>query len=771
MLNICIIQKIRIPYQISILAIAIVSIILMACANNTPNTTANDIDEYAIAASYMADQGFVSLNERILRSTIIARATLRSTSAYAHGTGTPKRYSPMIKFTFDVHEYLKGNGANVIAANIAIACKDYQWETCSNPNKQNAIDHAKIWLSEETNRWWENRQSIIFLQEDNNSNSETASESALPNYKFLPWTDDYATTNQYPYSETDGFSVISERNRVWLPATAATKDASGTTEPHFMLGDKPADLPLQESATGSSTFQTNVSLSDLKNQINATTNLIKQNSNIDEYETCLREKAWRERIPWTPYSLEFPLQSGLNAGTIIDSVTRAAHQHYGTYFFSGPDKNLFEIVLEDNNNTPYDNYDRIVKTTRPLPAGDYSIVYHQMLGILKHCIGSPIDAYTDTPTANWAIHVTAPTGTLHEAFFDPVAIGAAVGADSANGALTPTKFTTSNAVDAEILRVDWTSNIAKIEIANPPASLANHHIDFIALDGSVALRLDYDDATSADAGVIRTFSWNVCNQPWNAGDKLMLRISESPKPIGSRRRHKTNILPQRFSANPYAPTGTLHEAFFDPVAIGAAVGADSANGALTPTKFTTSNAVDAEILRVDWTSNIAKIEIANPPASLANHHIDFIALDGSVALRLDYDDATSADAGVIRTFSWNVCNQPWNAGDKLMLRISESPKPIGSRRRHKTNILPQRFSANPYALAHGDRNYRAGRPTNRDADPHGNAYTHRNSYANRNSHVHAISHINSGQRHRRRDKHAYPHALANRVSHGYRNSH
>ena len=85
----------------SIIMFSMLAMFGYACLNQTPNTTPNHTDEYAIAASYMPDQGFVSLNERILSSTIIARATLRSASAYAHGTGTPKRYSPMIKFTFD----------------------------------------------------------------------------------------------------------------------------------------------------------------------------------------------------------------------------------------------------------------------------------------------------------------------------------------------------------------------------------------------------------------------------------------------------------------------------------------------------------------------------------------------------------------------------------------------------------------------------------------------------------------------------------------------
>ena len=295
-----------------------------------------------------------------------------------------------------------------------------------------------------------------------------------------------------------------------------------------MLGDKPANLHPQQSATGSSTFKADISLSNLKIQINAIINLISQNADTEEYEECLRAKAWRERIPWTPYSLTFPIQSGLGAGTIIDSIITGGRQHYRIYFFSGANKSLFEIALIDDDSNPYNNYYRTVRTTRPLAAGDYSVVYHQMPGILRACIGSLVDAYTDTPTANWTIRATAPAGTLHEAFFDPVAIGAVVGADSDNGALTPAAFPVAGGADAEIRRIDWDADVVKIGIANPPASIASHHIDFIALDGSVALRLDFGDAAVADAGVVRAFRWSVCGQPWNAGDKLMLRISESP---------------------------------------------------------------------------------------------------------------------------------------------------------------------------------------------------------------------------------------------------
>lgn len=292
-----------------------------------------------------------------------------------------------------------------------------------------------------------------------------------------------------------------------------------------MLGDKPKDLYPDQGVVGSS-FNTEISLSDLKSRIKAIADLVSQGKGVADYEECLRLKFQYERIPWEPYPIEIPIQSGLASGAVITSGTAGGH-YYRIYFFSGPDKDFFEIVLEDDDEIPNNGYHRTAKTLRPLDAGDYSLVYHQMLGILRLCIGSPVEAYTDIPVANWTIQAPAPAGTLHEAFFDPVAIGDAVGANSANGILTPAAFPTASAADAQIRRIDWASDAINIEIANPPASLADHHIDFIALDGTVALRLAFSYAVVADAGAVRAFSWGVCGRPWDAGDKLMLRVSES----------------------------------------------------------------------------------------------------------------------------------------------------------------------------------------------------------------------------------------------------
>ena len=119
--------------------------------------------------------------------------------------------------------------------------------------------------------------------------------------------------------------------------------------------------------------------------------------------------------------------------------------------------------------------------------------------------------------------VAASDNVLYEAFFDPVADGSAVASDSSNGQLEPASFTDANGASATIQRIEWASDTVKIKV-NPHTGLANHKLDFIELDGSISLSLAVDDATVDGAN--KTLSWTVSEQPWEDGDKLMLRIAE-----------------------------------------------------------------------------------------------------------------------------------------------------------------------------------------------------------------------------------------------------
>ncbi|MDE2716607.1 MAG: hypothetical protein OXI33_06270, partial [Chloroflexota bacterium] len=65
--------------------------------------------------------------------------------------------------------------------------------------------------------------------------------------------------------------------------------------------------------------------------------------------------------------------------------------------------------------------------------------------------------------ATWFVNVTAPNGTLHEAFFDPVTDGSAIAADSSNGILKPASFTDVNTASATLQRIAWASGTVKVK--------------------------------------------------------------------------------------------------------------------------------------------------------------------------------------------------------------------------------------------------------------------------------------------------------------------
>ena len=143
----------------------------------------------------------------------------------------------------------------------------------------------------------------------------------------------------------------------------------------------------------------------------------------------------------------------------------------------------------------------------------------------------------------------------------------------------------------------------------------------------------------------------------------------------------------------------MHEAFFDPVAIGGAVGADAANGVLKPASFSLADGGSIATLgKIAWEPGRATVEL-EPSLSLAGHHADFIVPDGSVSLRLDFDDATETVDGAKRTLAWNVCSQPWESGDLLMLRISRSGEDLTGVTNDGPCNQPPEFNASSYTFS------------------------------------------------------------------------
>ena len=495
-------------------------------ASDRGNESGDEDIEYATYVMLSPETGPVSLDERILRADIIARATLTSVSTSTpylldKDTGTTtEQYVSALELRFDAHEYLKGSRGDTLVVVLPMSSQDYY------PSASEAVAAARDWLPERDTRW-DGREAIIFLQNPISSQAESArSGSNIYVFSVHQWGEDLAHDIGTAYANhdryTDTYSIRSEKNRVWLPATSAS--GSGASEPSFYL-EEPSSGAVGASGAGVS----GMSLSDLKSRVKEMGDLLKQGEGVDGYRKCLEEKYANERAIqtlglegiWTEASVSFP--SGLPAGNVFSEGRFFGGNGVAGYkipFFAGPDTHLFGIKVEDDDDDSR-SYSAIARIKRPLPGGTYEVHYNVQQRFFIPC------DYIQNSYLRWNVHVTAPAGTLHEAFFDPVVIGSAVGADSDNGVLKPASFIFEGVGDLSVNRIAWESGKVGMELA-PHGRLTGHHIDFIALDGSVALRLDFDDSTATTTeGGGNALTWGVCEQPWRDRDLLMLRISES----------------------------------------------------------------------------------------------------------------------------------------------------------------------------------------------------------------------------------------------------
>ena len=503
--------------------------------------------------------GFATLDERIFRSDVIAIATMRSVSAAARpraGGG----YVASLEFVFDVHEYLKGSGGESLAVDLRLGHRDsVAFQQDSTPpgvyqTEDDALKAGDEWIAED--RWWDDRVSVVFLQSrvkpQDEAEPSAALAAALPRYSFLSSTSvpkwSFATALEYYYN--DSFSIESEQVRSWLPSSSpagfgsAVQDSLDSGETLFLMGDVPSiiaassrtvtpdaagatvtsDTVVEATASDSAVAQTsgNLSLSGLRSRIDAMAELLEDGEGIEGYAECVEHRFIYERRPYTPHHIDMRMGSGLPAGSMFTDADTWDPKGLGNLisYFKGPDKHLFEDEKVDSNDDPADGYHLESVSRRPLPRGNYELEYYSIrVGDLP-CGYTPLASY-------WTIHVIAPAGTLHEAFFDPAAIGNGAGADGDNGVLKPAALSLADGTSAALRSVAWQPSAVEMRL-DPHARLSGYHADFIALDGSISLRLDFDDASEIGEGDARRLSWPVCVRPWQAGDLLMLRISESP---------------------------------------------------------------------------------------------------------------------------------------------------------------------------------------------------------------------------------------------------
>ena len=446
-----------------------------------------------------------SLEEQIFESDVVVRASLLSATAETEtvpsGEGVSPTYRAVQRLSFTIHEYLMGTGPS--EAEIVVRGK----RTNSTRTQASSVAQAAV---SRRNTTWDGRQGILFLETLNppfqpaGGASGAEQGATAPAYAFA----------QYNYGgETEWHYSIDTLSRVWLPASGDSRGPTGQS----------SDNANQEFIIdGSVTPPPVVSLTGLRGEITEFEAEMEAGEGITGFKECVSRRILRERhrraVPWTPILLESSLDSGLAAGTEINRRTfHHDNPRYDRFWLSGPDMDLFQALIVDSDSDPSSGYSRTINTARPLPEGVYRLQVNRQVHVYFPCNFVPDDSYID-----WTVTVTAPSGTLHEAFFDPGAAGAAVGFSAVGGSLAPAGFSVRGAATSTT-GLQWQNGSVVLTLA-PYAPLTGYDIDFIAPDGSATLTLS---AAAASANIASgTLTWSVADQPWHDGDQLMLRIRE-----------------------------------------------------------------------------------------------------------------------------------------------------------------------------------------------------------------------------------------------------
>ena len=265
-------------------------------------------------------------------------------------------------------------------------------------------------------------------------------------------------------------------------------------------------------------------------------------------ELFYEEERWGRYMTkqgWLPDVYESSIESGQPAGTLIatqpgfhsdrlaelpDPITEESLLAW-IVVFEGTDPEIVDYRVHDfetyfNRGGEQDAdyweiyFSMSFETTRPLPAGEYQFFFIPDAPNPPAC--TKVSTYYREGN-DYRLTVTPPERTLHEAFFDPVAIGTAVGADGANGVLEPASFSLDGTTTT-ITSLKWEDGEVTMALSPTSTSLADYAIDFIDTTGTTTLSLTSDNASTT------ALTWTVPDAPWADGDLLMLRLHNPAPP-------------------------------------------------------------------------------------------------------------------------------------------------------------------------------------------------------------------------------------------------
>ncbi len=417
-----------------------------------------------------------SVEERIFLSDVIVRAALVSA---ADGV-----------LRFRAVEYLKGAGADEFSVSASTDGRDTQWD---------------------------DREAVLFLALLASGSSADSAGGTPSEFEFADTTafdyEGFGAPGAVSYSGDlpEGYAVDS-RNPVWLPSGSASDQEAGASASRLMTA----------SASVSSDAWPTVSLADLRSKIA----WVEGGDGVEGYDECIRASLENMRFfrDWEAYHgrtflltwYESRIASGAGRGEVVHLYGGTEGEAgYDRVWVTGQDAGLFTAQIVDDDEDPTNGFMDSVATARPLPAGTYRVISRGQ----DHWY-EPCGYTTQFNRLGFAVTVTAPAGTVHEALFDPAELSPGIGFSPTAGTLTPAGFSVGGAATS-IAGLKWERGAIVLAL-DPGVPLDGHSLEIIALDGAIVLSLPASSA--AQDGSAGTLTWTAADRPWEVGDRLMLRI-------------------------------------------------------------------------------------------------------------------------------------------------------------------------------------------------------------------------------------------------------
>ncbi len=483
--------------HLALLSGLLTSLFMLACGAERPSVEAEPTVEgppgthvYVVNTPYNG-VATASLEERIYMADVVVKARLQSARNDV--------------LSFRAIAYLKGTGPGNFTVRAKTAGRDTQWD---------------------------NQDAILFL-------NRLTGESE--NFRFIDttfWGYNITSIAAHEYTGVlpEGYS-LGRRNPVWLPAGSGSDTSSSRSLPSGSIiieydGNTPV-VVTESELKGEIRWLTRAATSSPVSGQSSGTSKSNTATQVPEgYQACIKEAVNFIRLQrdWEAYynrpfgpsydGVSFDSNTGMGEPVVVYGYQYSPE--YDIHSISGSDAHLFKVQRGDHDNNPENGYKPGVVTTRPLPAGTYTFNHRVQPWYSIPCDFQPEGAYT-----HFTVWVTAPPGTIHEAFFDPatttVGVGYFTGATT-TGVLKPAAFSTGSA-STTITGLKWKDGEVVLSLS-PFVSLGDHQLEFIDLDGSTAFALRAPDATADSAA--GTLTWDVPDRPWSAGDLLMLRIGPAP---------------------------------------------------------------------------------------------------------------------------------------------------------------------------------------------------------------------------------------------------